>query len=182
MINFYFLPPKFRIVYMNFITLGWDVYISYLKHRVSLQVNRYSWGPHQNSPVCSQPLTFVEFLSPSDVENSKMIEGGVFLGSGQRSEQPGGPGEQLCGGPAESSPTTLNSWREASRMLFRSKGHFFCSFIYRLYVQTTTSAANCWEAYFNLFQTAFHLWTFLPPGPFCTSGLIFYLIFLRGIS
>lgn len=31
-INFFFVPPQFRVAYVNLVTLGWTVYLSYKKH------------------------------------------------------------------------------------------------------------------------------------------------------
>ena len=37
-INFYFLPTQYRVLYVALVTLGWDTYLSAVKHKVSTAV------------------------------------------------------------------------------------------------------------------------------------------------
>lgn len=60
-VNFLFVPPQFRVTYINGLTLGWDTYLSYLKYRVSVEGIPGTQGTPQGATrvssewQCSQP-------------------------------------------------------------------------------------------------------------------------------
>ncbi len=38
-VNFYYLHPKYRVIYVNFVTMLYNVFLSYIKHDESYSVN-----------------------------------------------------------------------------------------------------------------------------------------------
>ncbi|XP_069669248.1 mpv17-like protein 2 [Periplaneta americana] len=53
LINFYILPTRFRVLYDNTISLGYDVYTSYVAHEIPLEDEKEDGNDKRGMPVIS---------------------------------------------------------------------------------------------------------------------------------
>ena len=74
-INFFFVPAKLRVTYVNSVTFVWTVYLSYMKHKVSSR----NW-PHYFSSYffCKQNV-----ITPSRVIRNKVYDVGKCFTMGK---------------------------------------------------------------------------------------------------
>ena len=52
-INFVYIPPAFRVLYVNFVTVIWDIFLSWVKHKVCLHFQVSPYVPHLVSRLYS---------------------------------------------------------------------------------------------------------------------------------
>ncbi|XP_043946696.1 mpv17-like protein 2 [Protopterus annectens] len=50
-VNFFFIAPRFRVIYVEMVTLGYDTYLSYLKHRKDPELDNSEADP---SKICTE--------------------------------------------------------------------------------------------------------------------------------